>query len=401
MSNESAPSRSWSQPPVIIVGIDRDPGLQAARILHARGVPLVGIAIDPSHFGCRTRVCEEILFADGYDDIVRLLEEIGPSFADRPVLIPCSDPTVLRLAQARSRLEPWYRIPLPPAETVELLMDKTAFYEYAQSQGMAIPPTRVLRSRDDVLAAAEELAFPCAFKPPYRTAEWVAHTHEKAMKVSSPSELVELYDQCRDWAFPLIAQEWIEGGDTDLFSCNCYFDAHGAVLVTFIARKLRQWPVEAGDSSLGQECRNDEVLHESIRLFESVGYHGLGYVEMKRDARTGRHYIIEPNVGRPTGRSAIAEAGGVELLYTMYCDLVGWPLPEARAQTYGDAKWIYLRKDLQAAFRQWRAGTLTWAAWRASMRGPKFYAIWSAKDPLPFLFDIWNTAKKVVAERRR
>ena len=40
----------------------------------------------------------------------------------------------------------------------------------------------------------------------------------------------------------------------------------------------------------------------------------LGYVEAKRDVRTGRHYLIEPNIGRPTGRSAIAEAGGVELL---------------------------------------------------------------------------------------
>ena len=65
---------------------------------------------------------------------------------------------------------------------------------------------------------------------------------------------------------------------------------------------------------MGQECYNDEVLEETLRLFSRVGYHGLGYLEMKRDQRTGRHYILEANVGRPTVRSAIAEGGGVALV---------------------------------------------------------------------------------------
>ena len=68
------------------------------------------------------------------------------------------------------------------------------------------------------------------------------------------------------------------------------------------------------------QSRDDVVLRETVRLFKSVNYRGLGYVELKRDERSGEYYIMEPNIGRPTGRSAIAEAGGVELLYTMYCD---------------------------------------------------------------------------------
>lgn len=71
---------------------------------------------------------------------------------------------------------------------------------------------------------------------------------------------------------------------------------------------------------------------------------------MKRDPETGRQYAIEANVGRPTGRSAIAEAGGVELLHTMYCDVAGLPLPNGRTQTYKGTKWIDVRHDLQSAF---------------------------------------------------
>jgi predicted ATP-grasp superfamily ATP-dependent carboligase len=374
--------------------MDKDPGLQAARILAARGVPIVGITFDRSHFACRTNVCDELLVVDEAD-LVALLVRIGPDFDDRPVLIPCSDPIVRQLAGERSLLEQWYHVPLPPADIVEMLMDKTAFYAYAERQGFPIPRTVVVTGPDDLARAIEQLTFPCVLKPPYRTPRWVENTDKKAIKVDDREALVKLYEECKDWVDELIVQEWIEGGDTDLYSCNCYFDASSKPLVTFIARKIRQWPPGAGDSSLGEECRNDTVLEESIRLFESVGYHGLGYVEMKQDSRTGMHYIVEPNVGRPTGRSAIAEAGGVELLYTMYCDLVGLPLPEARVQTYGTVKWIYLRKDLQSAIRQWRSGDLTPLEWWRSIRGPKVFAIFSLRDPAPFVFDVLNTIKKV------
>ena len=108
---------------------------------------------------------------------------------------------------------------------------------------------------------------------------------------------------------------------------------------------------------------------------------------MKRDERDGRHWIVEPNVGRATGRSAIAEAGGVELLLTQYCDLLGLPLPAEREQQYTDAKWIYLRWDLQASLVAMFRGQLTPAQWWRSLRGPKYYAAWSRHDPLPFFLD--------------
>lgn len=148
-----------------------------------------------------------------------------------------------------------------------------------------------------------------------------------------------------------------------------------------------------GQSSLGEECRDDVVLAETLRLFQTVGFHGLAYLEIKRDQRTGEYFIVEPNIGRPTGRSAIAEAGGVELLYTMYCDALGRPLPSNRVQQYGGVKWINLRQDLRSAFYYWRKGELTFNQWRKSVRGPKTFAIFSWTDPYPFLGDLWRAAR--------
>jgi predicted ATP-grasp superfamily ATP-dependent carboligase len=97
---------------------------------------------------------------------------------------------------------------------------------------------------------------------------------------------------------------------------------------------------------------------------------------------------VEPNIGRPTGRSAIAEAGGVELVYTAYCDLAGLPLPENRTQMYRGAKWISFRRDFQSAWFYWRRGDLTLRDWARSWRGKKVDAIFSWRDPAPFLYDM-------------
>lgn len=389
------------QPYAVVIGLDCITGLQTARLLARRGVPVVAIAGDPSHYCCRTNVCEEILFADtGSEAFIRVLEGLGPGLAQKAVLFPCTDMSVLLISRHRHRLESWYHVVLPEAEVVEMLMDKISFYTYAQAEGLPIPGTILLKSRADAERAARELTFPCILKPPIKSPTWQKHTSAKVYKVGSAVEFLALYDRCCEWAEVLMVQEWIEGTDADLYSCNCYFNANSEPVVTFIARKLRQWPPETGTSCLGEECRNDEVLHESLRLFSGVGYHGLGYVEMKRDAHSGKHYIIEPNIGRPTGRSAIAEGGKVELLYATYCDAIGRPLPANIKQTYQGVKWIYLRRDLQSAWYYWRRGDLTLREWWRSWRGRKVYAVFSWRDPAPFWNDLLRAAGLVIGTDR-
>ncbi len=180
-------------------------------------------------------------------------------------------------------------------------------------------------------------------------------------------------------------QEWIEGTDGELYSFNGWFDRASRPLATFISRKVRQYPPRIGQSCLGVEARADEVLELSLRLFGAVEMVGFAYLEAKRDTRTGEFFVIEPNIGRPTGRSPIAEAGGVALHYTGYCDAAGLPLPDNRAQTYGDAKWIHLLRDTQSAWSYYQRGELSLGEWFRSVRGRKAYAVASWKDPMPFL----------------
>ena len=348
-------------------------------------------------------MCENIRSADTSSyELIDLLVELGPTLAQKGILFPCNDMNVYLISQHRAKLEPWFYIIMPIHDTVDLLMNKTRFYKFAMENEFPIPKTFFLPHDADLDEIADEMTFPCIMKPPISaTPEWEKKSALKAYKVNDREELRHLYSKYGNLAENLILQEWIVGPESSLYSCNCYFDQNSKPEVTFVARKLRQWPPITGESSLGEECRDDTVLDITLQLFSQVNYSGLGYVEIKQDERDGKYFIMEPNVCRPTGRSAISEAGGVELIYTMYCDALGWALPDNRTQSYGSAKWIYLRRDLQSAVFHWRNGNLTFIEWIKSLRGHKKFALFSWSDPGPFIGDISRSIRLFLSPEER
>lgn len=393
------------KPYAVVIDLDEINGLQTSRILAKRGVPVIGIATDPDHYACRTNSCERIIFTDTKTEkLVETLEKLGPVLDQKAVLFPCEDISVRLISQFRQKLEQWYHIALPEKDVIEMMVNKTSFYNYAQKKGFPISKTFYIQDKEELEHAISGLTFPCVIKPPTSaTKAWEKNCKLKGYKVNNSAELFEIYDKCRAWADVLVVQDWIEGPESNLYSCNCYFNNDSQPLVTFVARKLRQWPPITGESCLGEEVRDDKVLEIAVQLYKSINHYGLGYLEIKKDERSGDYFIVEPNIGRPTGRSAIAEAGGVELVYTMYCDVLGLPLPPNREQKYKGVKWIYFKHDLQSALHQWRRGQLSIKEWWRSIQGQKTDAVFSWKDLAPFWFDLVRSVRLFLnpVERRK
>jgi len=336
-------------PYAVYVGLDSFPALASVRHLKSRGVPVIGVAQDKNDHNCKTNSVEEIIYTDkSSEDLIYSLEKLGKKFTQKAVLITGEEPNVLVASRYRERLEKYYHFVMPDKEVVEILADKILFIEYAQKNELPIPRSFIIKNDSDINCAGDEINYPAILKPTIRAPKWVEHTKIKAFKVYSKEELIKYYDEYKEFGSGFLIQEWIEGPDTNHFTCNCYFNKSSELLVTFISQKIRQWPPETGQGSMGIESRNDIVLNETINLFRKLDWKGLGYLDMKYDNRLKKHLIVEPNILRPTGRSTTAEAAGVELVYTMYCDAAGLPIPENRIQKYGNAKWVHLRRDFQA-----------------------------------------------------
>ena len=377
------------KPYAVLINMDYLTGLQTARILADNGVPVIGFAEDLDHFCTKTNTCEKVLQSGTMsDELIENLIKLGNELEQKAVLYPCQDASVLLVSQNREKLKPYYHISLPSNETVELLMNKPRFYDFAQKENLPVAKFFILKERKDAMEAVDKLNFPCVLKPHMRSPKWEKNTKLKAFKVMNVDEFLETYDKICEWSDILMIQEWIDGDDTSLYSCNSYYNKNSESLADFTAKKLRQWPILTGNTSLGVDVLDKMVLDVTTELFKKVDYVGLGYVEIKKDIKTGKYYIIEPNIGRPTGRSALAEACGVDLIYTMYCDCLGLPLPDSRTQELKNVKWIHLRTDLLSAYNYWKKGKLTFRDWLKSMTGKKFYAVISLKDPVPFLVEL-------------
>jgi D-aspartate ligase len=148
-------------PYAVILGLDCITGLQSARLLAARGVPVIGIVADPRHFCSRTRVCDRIVRSPlAGPALVRTLERLGPSLENGGVLIPCTDLSMLAVVQHGEPLRQWYRFVLPDPQVVLKLMDKVLFAQHATAANLAIPTTRILASRADAERAAGDLRYP-------------------------------------------------------------------------------------------------------------------------------------------------------------------------------------------------------------------------------------------------
>lgn len=389
-----------SEPPVVIVGLDNLTGLQSARLLARRRVPVHAIAGNMHHFAVRTKVVQSVTHsALSGPPLVEALQRIAVRLGEPATLLPCTDNAVTTISTHRDELEAGYRFVLPDHEQLDTLLDKARFADHARKKGLPIPPTVVVREAADAVRASAELHFPVVVKPAAKTTDWLRATSTKAFRVDDATALRATIEQYLPIGVPLVVQDWVAGGDDALFTVNAYLDRDGSPRMAVVSQKLRQWPAVGGTGCLAVTVCDPEVVDLALRLFSGAEFRGLAYLEVKRDPASGRLVMIEANVGRPTGRAAMAEAAGVELLLTVHRDAHRRPAPLSRASADDAAvKWMYGRHDLQASARLIARRELGVSAWLRSLRGVSVDAVFDVHDPSPFLADIATVSARLARQ---
>jgi predicted ATP-grasp superfamily ATP-dependent carboligase len=361
--------------PAVIVGADIN-GLGVARSLARERVPTWLVESDPSDPALRTRHSgKHIVGALGGTTVVDALIGLRRRFADDPVLFLTREETVETVLTGRERIAGLYRFSLPQAAVMQPLLDKVGFQQLAEAHGFPVP--RAVSLGDGTsLAAAEGLRFPCVVKPVRKTPEYIARC-KKAYKVEDRAQLRRVLDEVAG-AAEMIAQEWIEGGDDRIHFCLQYRPRAAAAAVSFTGRKLRSWPPRVGGtaSCVPAPEAAAELAALTDAFFAATGFFGLGSMEFKQDAASGRFLMIEPTVGRTDFQEEIATLNGVNIPYAAYCGELGRELPEARRRR--GAAWAVAPIDRWSREQQPNDAA-------RSPRGLRRYdAMWRLDDPLPW-----------------
>ena len=383
--------------PVVILKLFSHGGLGAVRSLGRLGIPVYCIDADPHNPALRSRYCEEKFIWDVEQapqaESVHFLQGVSRKIGHRPILIPNGDAPALFAADYADALKESFRFRIPSGELSRALSDKKGMYFLAKKHGVPTAETAFPRCRQDVVEFLEggQATFPIMLKGQN---SWLLQqrTGLRMIVVRDAKELLEKYDELEDPANPnLMLQEYIPGGDDSVWMFNGYFDEHSECLLGLTGRKLRQYPVYTGMTSLGI-CLKNQIVEQTTKAFmKAVGYRGILDIGYRYDARDDQFKLLDvnPRVGA-TFRLFVA-TNGLDVVRALYLDVTRQRVPASLPRE--GRKWLVENNDL-ISFRHYRMdGKLTFWEWVCSFRGVEETAWFAWDDWVPFLL----TAREVGA----
>lgn len=365
--------------------------LAITRSLGRHGVGVYRFHPDRSLCDLDSRYCTHVPCPNLYDDpgrTLRALIDFAKNQPAKPVLFAGSDGTVSFISRNSNELEKFFEISGPSAECVRTIQDKQQLYVRAMQVGVTIPKTLFPTSRTELISIADSMNYPAIIKPltshHWKTKKVVeAIGSKKALKVTSPKDLIEAYDRVGHLEPRIMVQEIVLGSDKRLLTFLGYMNRDGEVSAGCVRMKLRQSPPGFGYCCLTETIHDGEVMKLSIRLLKALEYRGIGCVEFKRDRRDEVLKLIEINA-RAVRTTGAAIGAGVDLPYIAYRDSIAQPLGKCfkyRAQV----RWIHLRDEMLSARELIHQGELTFWGWTRVFRGSLVFCEWARDDPLPFL----------------
>ena len=375
--------------PIILLG-GRENTLAVARNLGALGIPVYV----SGRAGCRamrSRYCRgafPVTSRDVPNDYWRdlLLDHPKPALAGA-VLISNCDESMAFIAACGAELSRHYRVEQFRPELRTAMLDKLQTLERARAAGVPTPNFWKIARPQDVLALRDEMRLPVMVKP-LDSARFAEEFGRKLFIVEkSLEEVADKVAFCQNRGHAVLVVEMIPGPDDQLSSYYTYRTPDGRFLYDYTKSIIRRWPVNRGGACYHQSQWLPETAEMGKRLFEAIGWQGLGNVEFKRDMRDGQLKIIEVN-GRFTAAHRLVVEAGAPIDLAVYCHLTGQEFPAIKPCRQLMRMW-YPYHDLLAFLELKRSGKITFARWLRSLRGQRAvlpYLSW--RDPLPWLENV-------------
>ncbi len=375
--------------PVVIVGADAD-ALGLARCLRGANLPIIVCDTDSRRPGMHSRYVRRFALREMagpklLEDLLALRERLDQS----PVLFLTSDLQVSTVSENREILEQAYSITLPERDCIRQLLHKVSFQQFAEKHGFRVPPAIGVSCESD-LPKLMGIRFPAVIKPGNKEL-FFRNKAPRALKVRSREEAEYICRSILPEAADLIVQEWIDGGEDDIFFCLQYRGRNGVTVSSFTGRKLRCWPPQTGSTA---SCTAAPELAASLgrvsdEFAAEANLVGLWSMEFKRDRKSGEFFMIEPTVGRIDWQEEVAPLNGVNIPLAAYLYEIGLPVGSSSRTRQPLRVWIYPPSYVRSVLC---SRLLLHGAWKnMRIKSP----CWNLDDPVPSAFFLLEWTRKL------
>jgi D-aspartate ligase len=371
-----------------VAAADSVTALAAIRSLGRAGLRVLVLNDSARAVGLRSRFAEHVACPDPRRDeegFVAAIEDLAGQLPGPVPIFPTSDAYLNAIGHHGERLANSFLFPFPIGDALRRIQRKSYQVERAVQLGIPVPRT----SR----AATADFGFPVLVKPSDPVG-FVEAFGVKAVHCNSLEEAERAVERAQP--FDPLVQEWIPGGDEQLYFLGAHLSSTGEERGVFTGRKLRQIPSGIGTTRVGESIRMPQVEELGLSYLKAIGCHGLSDVEFKLDPRDGELKFMEvnPRLGQWHG---LAAAAGVDLPMIAYRDLMGESVPPSR-QTDATKRWAMTFLSGSGHERPGLGGS-----------GPVFAkfpytdAVFARDDPWPFVVQIGTIVRGLgrrIARRR-
>lgn len=303
------------------------------------------------------------------------LDSMMSWFSQNPcdVIFPLDEDVLEVLSKHRDLLPNPNQLLLPEHGTLVKALDKSRLIPYASKIGIAVPNTLVIKSERDLPKLAN-IKLPVVVKPARSSgARGLVH-------ICGRPELETICSTAASKSECLLVQEQIPQNGEGLGYFALY-DRKKQLVAQFMHRRLREYPLSGGPSTLREGIWDKDLAEQSRYLLESLGWVGLAMVEYKRDQRDGVPKLMEINA-RFWGSIALAIFSGVNFPTLAAKVTVGEAIPRVMEYPLGKkAQWLW-PGDILYLVSSLRHGR--WTKQFFSLFNPNTcYDILSLRDPIP------------------
>jgi len=237
-----------------------------------------------------------------------LIKELSNNSYD--MIMPISDECFRLISKHKDTLSKYTKVPVPDYSIWMRARDKAETLKLAIEQGIPCPQTRFITDLKQVQEIGDEMDFPLVIKPRQSCgSRGIVYVHTK-------KELLDNYERIHAvYSFPMI-QEFIPAGG-NAYGVSLLFNKDAEPRAIFAHKRLREFPVYGGPSTLRESVHKPELVEMSIKLLKSINWYGVAMVEFKEDPRDGRCKIMEINP-RFWGSLPLSIVAGVDFPYLLY-----------------------------------------------------------------------------------
>lgn len=327
-----------------------------------------------------------ILFSSyNSDSFIHELCTFAESFEEKIVLMCHDDRAMLNISNNREKLKNHFLFRLPEAEMVEKIYDKLLFCSVCETYNLPAPKSLVISQSEDLWQVKTKLSAPYIIKPAYRHYWYhedfseIVGQFQKAFICETFDEVRELYAKIQKIHPDVVIQDYVVGGDEQLFDVNLHITPDGEIDGHVIAQKIRVYPPKAGWGSYVKTIFDEEMLQICSSIISKLKLRGLANIQFKKDERTNQPKLIEIHP-RTSIFDFLGAAAGQNIPAKYYSNLTHSPVL-APGSYEADVKYINLARDLRLMIRYRKDIKISLVEWLKTYRKVSVFDGLTFKDP--------------------